>query len=216
MAKARVLRKLVDSGFLHELSEGVFDIQGDGWEIISNAAGGQAFVWKGYIDLSGYAREDQTWFTQSVQIQGADFPLVMSPTIAGVVTFIDVVSEVPLSDQDLTDASTGLVFPGGPTSEVDLQQIIWGRIRYYSVDGTLSQGVGSAINIGSSFFGLNNGTSRDKLYLYRVINMVQLGVGDGVGLGECAFVIAGAVDKEPDLEYIMRLKRSYEMSGPFS
>ena len=221
LVKVRVLRKAIDWGGVQTDDTSpvpVVSAANTGWEIVEGLAGTKAAVWKGYIDLAGYTREDQTWFTRNVQIQGAAYPANFTASITLNVPVYDIVSEVPLTDVELAYCN-GLTYPGSVATgmETNLQQIIFGRIRTYSTQTTLGGGNGTAMLVSEEFFGLNNGTTRDKLYIYKVIGQVQLlGADEAVVVGATHFVLSGAVDKEPDLEYIMRTKRSYEQSGPFS
>lgn len=220
MVKQRVLRKAVDYGGITTAGSPPNDpvAAGSQWEIVEGLSGVKSAVWRGYIDLSGYTREDQTWFTRSVQIQGCNYPAVFTATIDLNVPIYDIVSEVPLTDEELGYCN-GLLYPGaiGTGETSNLQQIIYGRVRTYSNQTTLAGGNGTPILVGEEYFGLNNGTARDKLYIYKVIGQCQLlDPDETILLGACHYVLAGAVDHEEDLEYIMRLKRSFEISGPFS
>ena len=219
MVKVRVLRKPSDYGGVSTAGSPPNDpfAVGKGWEVIEGLHGTKSAVWKGYIDLAGYTREEQTWFTRNVQIQGTSYPSEFTASIDLNVPVYDIISEVPLSDNELAYCN-GWMYPGDiGQSTTNLQQIIFGRVRIFSLQTTLAAGSGTPLLVGEDFFGLNNGTARDKLYLYKVIGSVHLlDPAQNVIMGNAHFVVSGAVDEEPDLEYIMRLKRSYEIAGPFS
>ena len=219
MVKARVLRKGTEYGGVTTAGDSPNPpiATGFNWEIVEGEAGVKSAVWRGYIDLSGYTSQDQTWFTRNVQIQGCNYPAVFTAAINLNIPIYDIISEVPLTDIELGYCN-GLFYPGCiPASTTNLQQIVYGRVRTYSIQTTLAGGNGTPLLVSEEFFGLNNGTARDKLYIYKVIGQVQLLAPDEtITLGSSHFVVAGAVDEEPDLEYIMRLKRSYEIAGPFS
>jgi len=225
MAKARVLRKPVPYGGAVMGESSLATSDGfPGWEIITHSVtGAQVSCWYGYLDLAGYAREDQTWFTRDVQLQGVPFSVAnITPANLNPILIHDIVSVIPLTDDQLSSLALLFWFPGGiadnpaVTSDIDLQDIIWGRITRLTQNA--AAGVAGLLSISSQeFYGVNNGTAADKIHLYRVFcNPNVLELGQGFSTGGSAFVLSGAVDKEPDLEYIMRLKRSYELAGPYS
>jgi len=193
-----------------------------GWNVITHSVTSvQVTCWQGYIDLSGYTREDQTWFTRSVQLQGVPFlSASITPTNLGPIYMHDIVSVIPLTDDQLSSLALVSVYPGGMgfagvTTDIDSQDIIWGRFSRLSQSQAAANGL---LRLdGQEFYGTNNGTASDKIYLYRVFaNPAILDASQGFTTGPSAFVLSGAVDTEPDLEYIMRLKRSYELAGPYS
>jgi len=225
MVKVRVLRKLIPYGGV-EMGESAIANTSDwpGWQIITHSVTGvQVSCWQGYMDLAGYAREEETWFTRDVQLQGVPYAVAnISPGNVLPVYMHDIVTAIPLTDDQLSSLALLYLFPGGlgigglSTSDIDLQDIIWGR--FTRLTQNISQGVPGLMTItAQEFYGVNDGTAADKIHLYRVIaNPFNLELNEQFTTGASAFVISGAVDKEPDLEYIMRLKRSYELAGPFS
>ena len=223
MVKLRVLTKPVPfGGGEMDVSENLNTSDYPGWDVITHSQTSvQVTCWQGSIDLSGYTREDQTWFTRSVQLQGVPYLFATTvPTNLGPFWLHDIVTVIPLTNDQLASLAYGITFPGGLSTlpvvgDIDLQDIIWGRAT------RLSQSLAAANGVlrldGQEFYGTNNGTASDKIYLYRVfVNPLILGASESFTTGASAFVLSGAVDTEPDLEYIMRLKRSYELAGPFS
>ena len=194
---------------------------GSGWEVITLNNFSLA-AWKGYIDLSGYTREDRTWFTRAVQVQGQNY---LDATTTGIITVHDIITDEPMTDEDLIWAfylnTPGLEVAG----TIDMQNIVYGRVRTWGprnwnaagepVVGALTQLNQQMFN--EDFYGTNDGSAGEKLHCYRVVWFAPAaGVAQTVYMGPSQFVLSGAVDKESDLEYIMRLKRAYETAGPFS
>ena len=223
MVKLRVLTKPVPFGGGDMNESTVLDTDDyQGWEVITHSVTSvQVTCWQSYIDLSGYTREEQTWFTRSVQLQGVPFlSATISPSNLGPIYMHDIVSIIPLTDDQLASLAYVITYPGGlqtnpVVSDIDSQDIIWGRFTRLSQSQAAANGL---LRLdGQEFYGTNNGTASDKIYLYRVFaNPAILDASQGFTTGPSAFVLSGAVDTEPDLEYIMRLKRSYELAGPFS
>jgi len=205
-----------------DVSENLNTDDYSGWKVITHSVTSvQVTCWQSYIDLSGYTREDQTWFTRSVQLQGVPYLFAtITPSNLGPIWMHDIVTVIPLTDDQLASLAYGITFPGGLSTspvvgDIDLQDIIWGRATRLSQSQAAANGV---LRLdGQEFYGTNNGTAGSKIYVYRVfVNPTVLGSSESFTTGASAFVLSGAVDSEPDLEYIMRLKRSYELAGPFS
>jgi len=224
MVKFRTLTKRIGTGVFTgdvESPQG-FTIEGsgEGWEVLTDGTHNVA-VWKGTIDLAGYALEDKTWFTSNVMVQGQNY---LDSVTTGISTVHDIITAEPISNSDLLKAYY-LNTPGLETSTVNTENIIFGRVRTWGPRNWDQFGnpiVGPLTNLNQQlfnedFYGTNVGTARDKLYCYRVMWFVPtLGIASIMYLGPAMFVISGAVDKEESLEYFMRLKRAYEVAPPFS
>lgn len=224
MVKFRTLTKTVGTGVFTSDAESPqgFSVEGSGqgWEVLTAGTHNVA-VWKGTIDLAGYALDDQTWFTSNVMMQGQNY---LDAITTGICTIHDIITAEPISDTDLL-AAFYLNTPGLETSSVNSENILYGRVRTWgprNFDAAGAPVVGPLTSLNQQMFnedyyGTNVGTARDKLYCYRVMWFVpapgQVGI---MYLGPAMFVISGAVDKEESLEYFMRLKRAYETAPPFS
>lgn len=226
LVKLRTLRKdLPFVMFSSDESTTVSVLGGNGWEMITHSVGGTPVAaWKGYIDLSGYTKQEQTWFTRAVQVQGNTYP---DANTTKQFTVHDIISTEPFSDDELASAvyiyTPGLINPETFLTKIDLDHIVYGRIRVYGARNFTDTGAPTAgatlanqMLMNEDFYGTNNGTARDKLYIYRVIGGMHFDASQAIMMGAVSYVISGAVDKEEDLEYIMRLKRAYETAPPFS
>ena len=226
LVKLRTLTKAVPRATFTQVGDEIEEVEGtSGWEVITHSFRSSFTVggWEGYIDLSGYQREDQTWFTRNAMIQGMAQP-GFSSAVATRMYVYEIVSDIRLSHDTLAlCASGGQDFPGclpseAPGGEVDLQNIVFGRVREFAPLTNLPVTSGAVQILSENFFGTNAGTASNRLWCYVVIGNIDVTVFTGQVFfqGPVAFVISGAVDTEPDLEYIMRLKRSYELGDTFS
>jgi len=210
----RILNKLVD-GFIGNSSGGTlgFIVQGSGWDVIPAQAGtGSMFRWRGYIDLGGLEREALTFFMQSAQVTESNTLYASSSSI----TIVDVFSKVEITDADLNLPSqfigTGAELPycpGYADTVQDMEQVLWGRIRGFYHDAGWS-----GANLQQPFFnqiwGEGIGTSASRIHLTRYVipNIEEL----GAIIPPACFQCVGTAIEEPDLEYIMRLRRDYELA----
>lgn len=206
----RILNCLVD-GFVGNSVEGdlAFQLQGEGWSIIdAQASASKMFRWRGYIDLGGLEREALTFFLQGAQVSEANSLYGLGINIQ----IVDVISKVEITDSDLNLAThNGTIYtPGFNDSVQDMDQVLWARIRgYYHDEGWTSD------NLQQQYFqqvwGEGIATSASRLHLTRyvicAINESALNVP-----GAC-FQVVGTATEEPDLNYIMRLRRDYELAS---
>jgi len=228
MVKLRTLRKDIPSVLFSADESTVISVAGgSGWEMITHSSGGTPVAaWKGYIDLAGYNLQKETWFTRAVQVQGNTYP---DTNTTKQFTVHDIISTEPFSDDELASAvyiyTPGLPNPATFLTNIDLEHIIYGRIRVYGARNFDAAGapVGapgltntSQMLVNEDFYGTNDGTARDKLYVYRVIGGMFFEPEQAIFMGAVSYIVSGAVDKEEDLEYMMRLKRAYETAPPFS
>ena len=176
------------------------------------------------IDLSGYAMERKTFYPYSSFEQRGGFtsgtfdatltqqPYVIETTI---------VSSIPLNDVELGIVvvySPGFTMPSGlaPSGRFDRATIIHGDMKLYTIDSTMAVAgqSNSLALLQRDIFSSLEPTAADKLYCYRVVSVVSAeGEGDGVFVPASRVLIPGNISSEPKLEYMMRLKRSYELAN---
>lgn len=175
---------------------------GTGWTTLSN----DISVARTFLDLAGYRREDMTLFIQSARVQdGMPFYAVGSPEGF----CIDLITTERVDDEEiLTVLNAPLTNArqfGFFSSTIAQQDITYGMHRQFGMsNGVLSP---VAIIVSSQSFGTCSSTAGTRLYLTRMVfnatNTTTLSVP------QSNWLVAGIVAKEPELEYIMRLARSY-------
>lgn len=203
-------------------------------EIGGQSPSGVAYLSETTIDLSGYAREHKTFYPYTAfQQRGGGTASRLDPLEPAVtltrqpyVFELNLISSIPLTEMDLLN---GYTTPPGfqnlsgfndGTNRVDRLPIIYGEIRTYTRDTqimlslpTVSQQQTLRLIANENFSSLEP-TSADKLYCYRV---VAISGGAQEHLGHFSppsrILIPGTISKEPKLEYMMRLKRSYELAN---
>ena len=181
----------------------------EGWRILDiNESSAEAFVWKGYIDLAGYELEQLTFFLQGTNIsENQGFS-----GLGHVIHVSDLITVTPISDANLNlPYYTNQVHyaPGFGYSVHNMEEVIMGRHRtfYHDQGWTLDdlQQLSSQQQWGEA-----DSTAADRIYITRIVTCADeealLTVPNA-----CVQVMGSAME-EPDLEYIMRLKRSYELA----
>lgn len=177
----------------------------------------EAAVYRDYFDLSGYTQADLTTFIQGVDIQEGCIPNTsVPPNATEHLTIYDLITTEFISDAEIR--RTLLTAPastfyhnqfGFPTSQLDQQQIIYGRMRVWS---SPAAGVNVAFpqKIGDNVFGTGTATAGEKLYITRIA--MNHTADSSVSIPPVNYVVATMVVKEKELPFLMRMKRSYELA----
>jgi hypothetical protein len=214
--KPRVLRKLVSGVHLFTNDASVTGLEitaampHDNWTMHTGdgSAVPNVAAWRSYFDTQGFNIEDLTFFPTNPQVQ--DFGPVLSDMVTVVV--YDMFTVKPIADEDLEKIFALPMFdyfpPGSLGSNHDLQDIIFGQWRVYTISQT------DAYNniIQGASYGLNTPTGRDRIFVTRVVG-VSAADGQYVQIPGCAFVLGGVTSEEKDLVHLERLRRNYDHSA---
>jgi len=211
----RLLREQIPNAHF-AITEGDESAASTGWGQYTEfeAPGYYLKVYFGYFDLSGYTLEQKTTFIQNVMFQNVGNNRLGGMQSGYGIDECRIVSTTPLHIEDFVgiDHSSWDV-PGVPTSNFSTQQIVQGTMLEYQMDvgavvGRLYQG---------SSWGVGNSTASEKLYYARAFRFVRAISGLDNGTYYATFppvnvIVPVVIGEEPDLEYLMRLKRSIELA----
>jgi len=187
------------------------------------------------IDLSGYVQSDLTVgfrrsFEQKGGIEYVEWD-TYDPNSDYVLETV-LVSSVPLNDDQLiaaTSFSPGFTNP--PVTGLDLgnfnrNHIIHGSYKVYYANSIVgagafsTAGAGTLVPVHENYFSSLEPTAADCLYCYRVFFLPPEGTifpaANGVtniSMPALRVILDSFTVEEPDLEYMMRLKRSYELAN---
>lgn len=182
------------------------------------------------IDLGGYTRQDDltVFFRRSFeQIGGIDTLTwnTYDPATDGIL-MNTIISSVPMTDDQLL---YGLVVNPGFTpysnslqdfGNFNREHIIHGRLEYAYANSLIGSsafgGSGNAtlINLVDNYYSSLEATAADTLYCYRVIRLPTTSSGiTFANIPAKRVILDTSVDAEPELSYMMRLKRSYELAN---
>jgi len=176
-----------------------------------------------YIDLSGYNRDDLTTFPNQISIQeSGSFRMVEdgASTETGAMV-LDIITEERLPDDGTSkfqDLVTNMVInetaPGFHLGPLEFQQIIYGRMRMFGHDNTVWTATqGNLTLLNETQFGSGSPTTAAKLWCTRIV--IPLGEylleGSFIVIPAARYILSATIGKEADLEYLMRLHRSYEL-----
>ena len=196
---------------------GTLDVEFDGvaWSLRSGAAQGwvlQApsgiFTNRTYFDLAGLSMEAKTLIFKGAAVTDM-FPPIFNPAALGAGFYVtDVMSCVPLSD---TDVSRIVFFGNSTEGALTFDQTIYMRRRVFNIDVD-NQNAGLCITMFDQQLGSLEPTASDRLYCTRIVQAVSPAATIG-GLYPVRYIVSADAKEEPEFEYLMRLKRSYELQN---
>tara|TARA_R110001606_G_scaffold386282_1_gene550234 strand:- start:451 stop:1107 length:657 start_codon:yes stop_codon:yes gene_type:complete len=186
----------------------------NGWSVLDLA--NTQFAHETVIDLSGYAMESLTFFPNSLGIQDPGVYLVRGtadPTFSGI-QVLDVITSVPMDLAAVSSLQVQGAGPGMLESDYEFETILFGMYRFFSTN--LNVPYTNYVQLErSQRFDSGEPTAADKLYCYRIVNLLVTGLDpeSRVTIPACRQLIAGTMSAEPELVYMQRLKRSYELAN---
>jgi hypothetical protein len=229
--KERLLRKLIPPCRL-DVSGSNFTVGGADWEIVEalDSLGNPTYwaVFRDFFDLSGLVKEQETLFTISPVFQeGTDWDYVTSKSTGGLQVW-DMITQEYLTDSTFNGvmAGSGSWIPPGMMSTLDdsvgpntgegydLQDVHYGNARTFAYGALTSLGTSPfhPIMTRSTMWGTGAATAGRKLYITRAIHLDSAFSAEPLNQGTVpatAVVVPALITKEPDLQYIERLRRSY-------
>lgn len=179
--------------------------------ILQQAPGFCTFVQSTYFDLGGMTLEDETLFFRFANVQRSAPPAIENGATADYVTEIVLLTTSPLNDTELLNVSVS-----GPNQTVlDFDQIVFCSNRQYSK--TINEGaLSTPVLMHNEVMAGAQASATDRIYLYRIGSVVAATPGAGVSTGTLPniyVVLSVDAKEEPEYQYLMRLRRSYELQN---
>ena len=175
-----------------------------GWTRIS----GQVFVSETFFDLAGLAMDDKTIFPSGITCQRGVSPQLDAAAPGDNFIVLDVLTSIPV-DLDNVVLDWFNVGPGYPGSTLNFEHVLYMRGQRWTVD----------VDTNSSFplkadewqCGSMMPTASDRVYSYRVILVNTNNSSTRIITTNARHVMEVDTKEEPTYEYLMRLKRSYDL-----
>lgn len=171
-----------------------------------------------YFDTSGYNRDYLTTMPLAAFNQEAGRLGITEPGNTRMIV-LDLISEKRIPDVGALVTSfsgSSSLIPSFPHSTEDWGQVLFGRYREFTglTQGTAVQDVFTSTV--DNQFGSLDPTTNDKLWIYKIVAVIGLPVGaveSRLRFPNSRTVLQIDVVKEDDLEFLMRQKRSYELTN---
>ena len=173
------------------------------------------------IDLSGYANQQLTYFPELGFIQESPIRSLTGADASGITSAV-IVTSVPLDIDSVITQIALASAPGLPEvtaneTPIDYSMVPYCRIRLDLVDQNLISATGFTKPIEITQVGSLQPTAADKLFLYAIAIPNPTVTGSTsyttMSVPACRVGFFGTMAEEPTIEYMMRLKRSYELAN---
>lgn len=186
----------------------------NGWEVLDLA--GTQFGHETQLDLSGYSRESMTFFPESLGLQDPGVYLLrgtVDPSFSGL-QVLDIITSVPMDLSAVSSLQVQGAAPGMLASEHDFSTILFGMYRFFSTNTNIPYTNYVQLDR-SQRFDSGEPTAVDKLYCYRIVNLLVDGLDpqSRVNIPACRQLVSGMFSEESELVYMQRLKRGYELAN---
>lgn len=191
------------------------NVQGSGWKNIPSIYN-CAIANESYIDLSGYELDDLTTVLRSVKVQ--DPGVYLFSGADKVFQVYDMLSTERLSELELGNIVNNhrvliMSGPGMPQGPLDRDQIPFGLYRMFTHNSSNLGLPELMINARTSRFGSGEPIAVQKLWVYRLVIMIDQPAGpQTITIPASTFVINAQIVQEDEIPYFFRLKRSYELA----
>jgi len=184
----------------------------NGW---TAALGNTTLFWEGTIDLSGYVREMKTFYPSAGMTQEG---MVLLQSGGEGVFVVTTVSSTPIDLNTLFISTVGgsglgfLDFSGTGGNQQNWETVIFNETQLYVNNLNISPNtIGIQQGLSVEQTGSLSPTASDTLYVVKMI-VPQGGLMTSMNIPASRIILPGKFGTEPDVEYMMRLKRSVELS----
>lgn len=190
------------------------------WNFESTFVAGQLrpYAWTHTtIDLSKMEMDAETLYPLGITVQDPGLYLC-SDAVNKSMVVLDLITTKEI-DPALIVNFSGLFFDdltgsmyGMMKSSDDATQIIFGQFRLMTHNINETGLPDTLTTLISKDFSSGEPTAVDRLHCYRIVQIPGEGTpSSSLYVPAARFYLTAVIDSEPDLEYMMRLKRSYEL-----
>ena len=191
---------------------GVWSINGDvfGWEQITPNQ--NFFVARTYFDLAGLTLDNETLFFEGAAVQDVTNPTSVPAAAGNLARVIDILSNKPLTNNEALNAIVSGNMISTASANLTFDQTIYMRYRIFNTD--IDNLAGSfMITLADNQLGSLSPTASDRVYVTRIVSL--FGGDASYDVQPVRFLLQATADEEPEYQYLMRLKRSYELQNRF-
>ena len=194
-----------------------------GWEQATNGVSiFNTFFHTNYIDVAGLSVEEKTVFIEAAATQCGGFFEFVNGSAADSVLVWDIMTSIPV-DWANADAPFWGAFNypglGFPTTPLNFEHVLYQRLTRFGPD--LDNGATIAIKTLDEQSGSLQPTASDRIYCHRVVLLDPNSPEPGppaTGLSQVVippvrFVIQAEAREEKDYQYLMRLKKSFDLQN---
>ena len=173
------------------------------------APGIPQYVASTYFDLAGMSQREKTMFFDGAAMQEVIPPSTTGATAGDFCSVVDLMTTTPLRDTEVIAYSTQANLAGS-AAQITYDETIYGRVRIYNIDIDNAAG-GYFILLGDNQTGSMNATASDRIYVYRAVFFSDQNADGTMGTSGARYLLRAEAKEEAEFQYLMRLRRSYEL-----
>ena len=176
------------------------------WKVISGTTN---MFYETYFDLAGMSMEEKTLFFTGATTQNANPVISLPATVGNNVHVWDMMVSKPLTESELQFV---VIYGNTASSGVTLtfDQTVYFRNRVLNTDID-NQASTVMIPIFDEQLGSLEATASDRIYCYRFVSIA--GADGEYTIYPVRYILRAEAKEEPEYQYLMRLKRSYELQN---
>jgi hypothetical protein len=137
-------------------------------------------------------------------------PIAFNQAPGDSIIVTDLMSTKQLTDTELTTFSIFGNF-AQPGASLTFEETVYARLNQYVVDLDTAAW-GSMIQASTNQIGSLKATASDRIYSYRIVTGGTPFVGDRFDVLACRHLLRAEAKEEAEYQYLMRLRRSFELA----
>jgi hypothetical protein len=165
-----------------------------------------------YFDLKGLAIDDKTIVPSGITVQRGTFSAADDGVAGDSYEVLDVLTSIPVDLDDLTIVAQWLYQGVGMVgTTLNFEHVLYARRQRYTLD--LDTNVAFFMKANETQMGSMSATASDRIYSYRLVSIAPRTASTitRVVTSNVRHVMQVGTIEEPTYEYMMRLKRSYDL-----
>lgn len=179
-----------------------------GWVPVTGSS--RAFLSETFFDLAGMSQREKTLFIEAATVQDL-IPAVLTTGAAGDGYLVaDIMTTEPMTDTQVLNFATQGNF-AGVACGLGFQETVYARIELWAKDIDTATWP-YPLKLSSNQLGSLQPTASDRIYSYKLINMDGASVASSFAFSSTRHLIQATAKEEPEFQYLMRLRRSYELA----
>jgi hypothetical protein len=171
------------------------------------------YVASTFFDLAGMSQREKTLFFEGAAMQEVLPPSTTGATAGDGLIVVDIMSTTSLTDtQVIAYSSQGNM--AGSSAAITFDETLYGRVRVFNIDLDNAAG-GYFILLGDNQTGSMAATASDRIYVYRAVLFEASNANGTMGTSPVRYLLRAEAKEEADFQYLMRLRRSYELQQSY-
>lgn len=169
------------------------------------------FISETYFDLAGLAMDEKTIFPDAITVQRGMVGGLKDGRAGDSYLVFDILTTIPV-ERTTAYVYWALFGAGFPGTSLNWENVLYSRLQRYTLDNDTGQVF--VMKADECQSGSMMATASDRVYSYRMV-IIQPGPGTSTLTEMTApsvrHVMQVSTKEEPTYEYLMRLKRSYDL-----